>query len=354
MTSRERILCALAHTQTDYPPCDYFYTPEVQAKLIAHFHLSSDEQVYDALHTDIRYINPPYVGPPLMETEDGIIGNIWGIRKKRMPNVYGDYEEPVGFPYAEWSSVEQARQFPWPSPDWYDYGAVQGLCRRYPEHAIAVGNFGVQDFINGIAFGRGVEQTLIDIALEDPVYLFILEKRYRFYMETIERSLQAGNGRIDLVLCGDDFGTQRGLLISPETFDRLFSAKKKEFFDMVHSYGAKITHHCCGSSAELVPRFIQIGMDALQTIQPRAEGMNPYEFKQRFGGNLTLHGGVDVQGWLQAASEPEIEKEIFRLCEQVGRGGGFIISPCHNIQPDVPLENVLAVYRAIHKYAGDR
>jgi uroporphyrinogen decarboxylase len=354
LTSRERVLNALAHVQPDYPPCDYFYTPEIHAQLMAHFGLRSDEQVYDALETDIRYINPPYVGPPLQGQDSGIINTIWGIRKKRMPNTYGDYEEPVEFPYAEWSTIEQARRFPWPSPDWYDYGAVPELCQRYPEQAIAIGGFGVQDFINGIAFGRGVERTLMDIALQDPVYMFILEKRHRFYMETIERCLKAGKGRIDLVLCGDDFGTQRGLLISPEAFDRLFSPKKKKFFDMIHSYAAKVSHHCCGSSAALVPRFVRIGMDALQTIQPRAEGMNPYDFKKRFGDKITLHGGVDVQGWLQAASGPEIESEVFSLCERVGAGGGFIISPCHNIQPDVPLENVIALYRSIKKYARSR
>jgi uroporphyrinogen decarboxylase len=347
MDSRERVRAALAHVQPDYPPCDYFYTPEIHARLLAHFRLRCDDAVYDALGTDIRYVNPPYAGPALPAGGDGISTNIWGVRKRRMPNAYGDYEEPVDFPYAVWESVEEARRFPWPSPDWYDYGAVPALCNRHPGRAVAVGGFGVQDFINGIAFGRGVERTLVDIALRDPVYLFILEKRHRFYMETIERILAAGRGRIDLVLCGDDFGTQRGLLISPETFDAVFAAKKKEFFDMVHSFGARVTHHCCGSSTGLVPRFIELGMDALQTIQPQAAGMNPYEFKRNFGDRITLHGGIDVQGWLQNADGRQIDEEVTRLYEQVGKGGGFIASPCHNIQPDVPLENVLRLYQAL-------
>ena len=119
--------------------------------------------------------------------------------------------------------------------------------------------FGVQDFINSVAFGRGVEQSLVDIATDNPVFLHIVEKRHRFYLRYVERILEAGRGRIDLVLCGDDFGSQRGLLISPAAFDRLFAAKKKELFDLVHSYGAKVTHHCCGSSRGLIPRFISCG-----------------------------------------------------------------------------------------------
>jgi uroporphyrinogen decarboxylase len=149
-----------------------------------------------------------------------------------------------------------------------------------------------------------------------------------------------------VVLCGDDFGSQRGPLISPASFDRLFAPLKREFFDMVHSYGAKVTHHCCGSSRLLMPRFIECGMDALQTIQPQSEGMNPYELKVDFGHRIALHGAVDVQGWLQRASLGEIRQEVQQLMDEVGRGGGFILAPCHNIQPDTPVENALALYEA--------
>lgn len=354
MTSRERVQAALAHSQPDYPPCDYFYTPEIHQALIRHFGVTQEDEVRNLLQTDIRYINPPYIGPPLPEYDDGSTMNIWGIRKKPMPNEYGDYAEPVNFPYASWTTVEEAEQFPWPDPDWYDYSAIPALCEQYPDFCIATGSFSIQDFINGVAFGRGVEQVLLDIALEDPVYLSIVEKRHRFYMEMVQRTLEAAQGRIDLVLCGDDFGSQRGLLISPRSFDRLFSAKKKELFDLVHHYGARVTHHCCGSSLKLIPRFIELGMDALQTIQPQAAGMNPYTLKEQFGSQLTLHGAVDVQGWLQSAVPEEIEQEVYQLMEIIGTDGGYILSPCHNIQPDTPLENVLALYRTVAKYRGGK
>ena len=128
------------------------------------------------------------------------------------------------------------------------------------------------------------------------------------------------------MLCGDDFGTQRGLLISPASFERLFAAKKQKLFDLVHSFGAKVSHHCCGSSRALFPRFIQCGMDALQTVQPQAAGMNPYELKRDFAGKIALHGAVDVQGWLQQARPAAIEAEVNRLMDEVGGGGGFILA----------------------------
>jgi len=116
---------------------------------------------------------------------------------------------------------------------------------------------------------------------------------------------------------------------------------------MVHSYGAKVTHHCCGSSRALFPQFIACGIDAIQTIQPRAEGMDPYELKVEFAGRMALHGAVDVQGWLQRATPAEIRHEVNRLMDEVGRGGGYILSPSHNIQPDTPLPNVLVVYDTV-------
>lgn len=346
MTSRERVRSAFAHVQPDCTPCDYFGTPEIDQALEMHFGVTGGEAIRRCLEVDLYNIQPPYAGPPLRAFDDGSTIDMWGVRRKPVPNEYGEYDEPVESPYAEWVTVEEVEAFSWPSPDWFDYEALPALCRRYDGHGIMAGSFGIQDFINGVAFGRGVEQTLVDIALEDPVYLAIVAKRHSFYLEYVERMLEACRGRIDVVLCGDDFGSQRGALISAASFDRLFAAKKRELFDLVHSYGAKVSHHCCGSSVELIPRFIEVGMDALQTVQPQAQGMNPYKLKRDFGEHLVLHGAVDVQGWLQRADPVEVEEEVHRLMDEVGRDGGFILGPCHNIQPDTPVENVLALYSA--------
>lgn len=346
MTSKERVKAAFAFTQPDHTPLDYFAEPGIHAALESHFRVSGDHAVRACLGVDIRYVNPPYIGPKLPVFGDGSQMNMWGVIRKPMANEFGDYMEPSNAPYASWTTVEEAERFPWPDPDWYDYDAMPALCRQQEDLAIFAGSFGVQDFINGISFGRGVEQVLVDIAARDPVYLYLLERRHRFYMEHIERILRAAGGMVDAVLCGDDFGTQRGPLISPQTFREIFAPKKKELFDLVHSYGARVTHHCCGSSRDLIPSFLECGMDALQTIQPQARGMDPYDLKKAYHGKLVLHGAVDVQGWLQAASVGEIRSGIDRLLAEVGRGGGYIMSPSHQIQPDTPLEHVLAFYEA--------
>ena len=351
MTSRQRVRAALAHDQPDFTPCDYFGTPEIRDGLEQHFGVSGDNALRQRLGCDICYVNPPYAGPAYQHFDDGSFIDEWGVRRRPMPNHYGEYAEPVGRPYA-WTTVEEAEQFAWPDPDWFDYDAIPALCDQFPNSSVATGGFWVQDFINRVAMGRGVEQVLLDIATEDPVYLYLVEQRHQFYLRQVERTLEAAGGRIDLVLCGDDFGSQRGPLISPASFEKLFAPKKKELFDLVHSYAAKVTHHCCGSCRKLIPQFIGCGMDALQTIQPQAAGMNPYELKAEFAGQIVLHGAVDVQGWLQRATPAEIGREMNHLMDEVGRGGGFILAPCHHIQPDTPLENVLAMYDAVAQRRG--
>ena len=115
---------------------------------------------------------------------------------------------------------------------------------------------------------------------------------------------------------------------------------------MIHSHGAKVSHHSCGSTRKLIPNFIETGMDSLQTIQPQAVGMDPFELKKDFGDKIVLHGAIDVQGWLQSVTPPQVKRHVHRLMDEVGKGGGYILAPCHNIQPDTPIENVLAIYEA--------
>ena len=124
---------------------DYFATPEIHQALVRRFGLAPASQavvdsnvaahnaVRDCLGTDIRYIEPPYTGPALPRFDDGSTMNIWGIRRRPMPNEFGEYAEPVGSPYAPWTTIEEAERFPWPSPDWFDYAAVSGLSREMRE-----------------------------------------------------------------------------------------------------------------------------------------------------------------------------------------------------------------------------
>ena len=353
MTPRQRVQAALNHTQPDYTPCDYYATPEIHEALLRHFGLGEprriggtmggsasaleDGGVAERLGVDIRYVNPPYIGPPLASYPDGSSTNLWGIRRRPMPNEYGEYAEPVGSPYAAWTTIEEADKFPWPSPDWFDYAALPALCAKYPDLAIIAGGTYVQDFINGVAFGRGIEQVFLDIALGDPVYLHLVERRHRFYMAYIERILEAAGRTHRRGPLRRRFRQPAGLV---DFAGHVRQALRRQEEGTVRP-GPRLRRQGVAPllrfQPRLFPRFIQCGMDALQTVQPQAAGMNPYELKAEFAGRIALHGAVDVQGWLQRSTPKEIEAEVNRLMDEVGRGGGYILAPSHHIQPDTPL-----------------
>ena len=138
--------------------------------------------VAERLGTDIRYVNPPYIGPPLPTFDDGSIDEPLGHPPPADAQRVRRVRRAGRLALRRVDNGRRGRGVPWPNPDWFDYDAIPALCEQYPDLAIAAGDFGVQDFINGVAFGRGVEQVLMDIAAEDPVYLYIVEKRHRFYM----------------------------------------------------------------------------------------------------------------------------------------------------------------------------
>ncbi|MGQ9525797.1 MAG: uroporphyrinogen decarboxylase family protein [Armatimonadota bacterium] len=339
MTPKERVLAALNHVQPDRVPLDYLGTPEINALLLKHFRTQDMEVVLQGLGVDLRTVAPAYVGPPLPPGQD-----MWGVERRPVRNQAGTYDEPCNFPFRDMTTVEDVERYPWPSPDWFDFSVIPEQCRRYDEYAIVFGSMGVMDLINGIAFGRGVEQTILDIADENPVYLALAHKRFSFYLEYSRRGLEAGRGMIDVFFVGDDYGTQRGLLMSPAKWRKLFAPYLKQLIDLGHAYDCKAMLHSCGSTRALMDDFVAMGLDVYETVQPEADGMNPEELKDLYGGKLAFHGTISTQRTLPFGSPDDVRAEVRRRVEVVGRGGGLILAPAHNIQPDTPVENVLAMY----------
>jgi uroporphyrinogen decarboxylase len=163
----------------------------------------------------------------------------------------------------------------------------------------------------------------------------------------IETLLAAGGGRIDIVWMGDDYGTQKGLLVSPAKWRKLFRPKLRAMIDLAHGYGAKLMLHSCGSTRAIWPDFVEIGLDIYDTVQPEAAGMAVEALAAEFGSRICLHGTISTQTTLPFGTPPSVALEVRKRIESFGSRGGLIVAPSHNIQPDTPVENVLAIYRAV-------
>ncbi len=346
MNSRERMLSALARKGYDRIPVHHEGTPEVNALLRRHFGAADDLALVGILGDDWRYVRPAYVGPERRVFPDGSTEGLWGERYGDIP--YGDglgtYPESVYLPFAGIEDPSALADYPFPSADWYDYSTIPQQCETVKDYAVFVGGAGDLDFMNGIARCRGVEQVLLDVATEDPVYKLLVERRFRYYYEMTERILQAAGGRVDVVHCGEDLGTQRGPIISMRSFERLFAPYYGRYFEMVHRHGARVLMHSCGSVRFFIPKLIELGLDILDVVQVAAEGMELGGLKRDFGRDLAFSGTMCVQTILPFGTVADVERETrWRL--ELFADGGLILGPTHAIQIFTPLENILAMYR---------
>jgi uroporphyrinogen decarboxylase len=151
---------------------------------------------------------------------------------------------------------------------------------------------------------------------------------------------------VDIVWMGDDYGTQRGLLMSPAKWRKLFRPKLQAMIDLSHKHGARLMLHSCGSTRALWGDFVDMGLDIYDTIQPNAAGMTPNELAAEFGRSICMHGTINTQKTLPFGAVEDVIAEVRDRIDSFGSQGGLIVAPCHNIQPDTPLENILAMYRA--------
>jgi uroporphyrinogen decarboxylase len=178
-----------------------------------------------------------------------------------------------------------------------------------------------------------------------------MNKRFESCYQIAEKALEAANGKVDILWIGDDFGTQEGLLVSPDMWRDLFFDKIKSMCDLGHKYGAKVMLHSCGSTRKVWADLIEAGVEIYDTVQPEAKGMDSAELKEEFGDKMCFHGTISTQQTLPFGTPEDVTDEVRRRIETVGKNGGFILAPAHNLQPDTPLENIFAMYDAVRNSA---
>lgn len=313
MTSKERVLMAINHEETDRVPMDYWAWAEVNNNLQTNLDLEGYDELLDHLGIDIRTVRAPYVGPP----------DCWDALKGA-------------------KTAEELEKCTVPDPDQFDYSNIEALCDKYSQYAVMGGAWSP---IFCTASGFIGMETLMLKTYEEPEYVKVfLEKITDLFYEQSLRIFEAAKGKMDIFFMGDDYGTQRGLIMSRKQWNEFYAPQVSRLFDLAHDFGLKVMLHSCGSVTELIPDLIKLGMDALDPIQVRAANMEPRDLKDNFGDSLTFHGGLDTQHVLPFCTVEEVRAEAKRLIEIFGESGGYIFGPSQEFLPDIPLENILAMY----------
>jgi len=323
-------------------------TLEVYDKLYAYLGVDNTIDLYDRLGIDgIMTISPPYIGPELRNGPD-YREDEWGCGYR--PQAYGTgvYLEQVYYPLADAETIADLEAHRWPSPDWYDYAALPSLAAQYPNRAIKCGYTAVFYYHNKL---RGLELSLTDPFLKPEFTRYLIGRISDFFTEYHRRCFEAGRGVIDMTEVTDDFGHQSGLLINPKTFERFYRGPIQRAIDLAKSYGLIAFHHDDGDMRPLLPVLTEMGIDVLNPIQWRCGNWDLERLKTEFGERLCFHGGIDNQGTLPFGTPEDVRAEVKRLVETLGRDGtGYIIAPCHNLQPHTPLDNIIALYEAAREY----
>ncbi len=309
-------------------------------RLFDHVGHTDKDRLLDTLGVDVRHLEAP--APVEREVGDGLFQNFWGERYVYNQTPWGPMREDAKGALAGANSFAELEAFPWPTPDCLDRSQLKVQCARYENHALL---YGFADIWQRPALVRGWEGMFMDM-LEQPEWVHFLSRKFTdFYLEDYTRAAEITNGRIDLYLVISDLGTQRGPLISMGMFREFIAPYLKEMTGVIHQLGGKALYHSCGTIRPFIPELIECGVDVLDPIQPTCIEMQPESLKREFGDRLSFHGGIDMQNLLPKATPAEVEAEVRRYCEVLGKGGGYILGPAHLFQPDVPPENVMAVYR---------
>ena len=191
---------------------------------------------------------------------------------------------------------------------------------------------------------RGFEDTMCDIAAEEQFYAELVDKITDLYVGMVE---YCADVEADAFLFGDDWGSQNGIIIGPEKWRRFIKPAWKRVYDKVHEQGKYVISHSCGSVYDILPDAIEIGLDMLESTQPEAYGMNPFELKREFAGKLGFWGTLGSQSVIPFWKPDEIKAHIRKLKSEMGKDGGYILAPAKPFQPETPVENVIAVIDAL-------
>jgi uroporphyrinogen decarboxylase len=353
VTHKERFLTAINHQEPDRVPICVWYTPEAEMKMLRQLGVDSTRtETYKAaggplpilMEHDflISWVGPctGYYARPDREYTDE-----WGIGWKWFDNPSGGaYTEMVRHPLA---NIKDPSEFEMPDFEREDrYLGARMLMEEYGEE------YGIMAGVACTLFElawylRGMEQVLMDMTVEKDFAHTYLDKLMGWISTAGRKFARMG---VDVIWIGDDVGMQNRMLMRPEIFREFLKPRYAKLFAEWKSINpnVKIAFHSDGYVYPILADLVEIGLDILNPIQPKS--MDPARVKKDFGNHLTLWGTIDIQEVMPFGSVADVVNEVKTRIRTAGKGGGLILSPAHNIQPEVPLDNIFAFYNAAKEF----
>jgi uroporphyrinogen decarboxylase len=388
LTPRERVKLALSRQEPDRVPVDFLATPEVWRKLVNYIQPDSSEvgesnyfdPAWEALlrrfEVDCRllsydqFCNPPasvlYPGAEVVwwdvlmrstpnrmwrqRLPNGRLYDIWGRPIHIVEHAVGAYEEADGWALQAATSVAELKHHLWPEPDWWDFSPLPEVIARLDPQRQYHLRYRIGSVFESAWQLRGMQEFLMDLIANPAIPIYIMERLTEIHLENTRRVLELVGNRLDMVYFYDDVATQNSLMISPAMWREFVRPHHARLIELVKSYNLPVMYHCDGAIYPLIEELIELGVDLLNPVQPDAKQMEPARLKQEFGERLAFHGGVDIIRTLPQGKPADVAAEVKERVRVLGQNGGYIMASSHHIQPDTPIENVLAMYDVSLRY----
>jgi uroporphyrinogen decarboxylase len=341
-TSKERWEIVLRGGLPDRVPMDYWGTPEITQKIMQYFQTEDRYDLARKLHIDLPYsVYSTYVGPQPPADHD-----IFGIRYRTVNYGLGTYREACHAPLAEFTTVDKIKaSYQWPLADWWNTSTVAEQVEKFSEQPLVVGGSEPMLLYKNL---RGEAQAMMDLALNPDIAHYCLGKLFDLAYQNTLRIYEALPKAVTptYTYVAEDLGGQKNLMYSPKHIKEFLFPGMKRMIDLTHDAGAYVFHHNDGNVSKILPDLIELGIDILNPIQWRADGMDRRRLKDTYGNKLVFHGAVDNQYTLPFGTPEDVRNEVIDNIAILGRNGGYIMAPCHNIQPNTPIENIITLYEA--------
>ena len=374
MKSKERFIAALDHQEADRVPLDLGgWVSTINVKTYTRLlkklgiqregvvfdwlrqNVSPEEDVLERLGVDTRYV---HLGTPHAwhfapeQTDKGLyVTDEWGCGFL-MPES-SLYYNLVHSPLKD-AIIDDLEDYPWPDPD--DSGYLDGVARRARELSDAgeygvVGNFAWETWFERAWKLRAMDRFYMDMVANKEFIHAILDKTLALHLRLLDNVLSVCGQYLDVIIQGGDLAGQNTTLMSPATYREFIKPRQEKAVRFIKERTrAKVFWHSCGAVSSLIDDFIDVGIDILNPVQVRARGMDAAGLKKRYGDRIAFWGGVDSQQVLPNGSVADVEAEVRHLLRNAAAGGGLVVCAVHNLQADVPEENVLALYDAVRQW----
>ncbi len=373
MTSRERVLAALEHRQPDRVPRDLGGTTATGINTVAYRNLVNylgldeevklfsqrvrlaevSEAVLARFKSDTRCVMPGGsfgVGEP---NGDGTFTDGYGI-VRALPGEKGHWyvvRMPLAGTVTRQDVATAARNWPDPADPVYTAGVAERARRLREETDCAVVLNLPLGVIHLAQWLRGMEDWLVDLVRDPEFSIYLLDVLLERWLEVTKRLLDAVVGNVDVLFYAEDVAFHNGPMVSPKTYKRIIQPYQQRVFRTLHAWSnAKILFHNCGSVTWQLPDLIEWGVDALNPVQVNSHDMgDTASLKRRFGDKIAFWGAVDTSYVLPRGTPEEVGAEVRRRISDLAPGGGYVLGSVHNIQAEVPPENICAMWEAADK-----